>query len=82
MMVRGHELGAAKQAGFTGEDQGYRSMAVSDAVIEQIGEERLIAAFIDCNYEMHTEDKQGVIDRALEVSGYNEVRNRLFPEPT
>lgn len=80
IMVTGHESILAEQAGVPEDDQTEHALAIRDTVLEQLGEPRLIQAYIDCDYEMRTSDKDAVLDRALEVSGYNRVRAELFPE--
>lgn len=44
----------------------------------EIGEERFIRSLMDCDYEMHTEHKDAVVEAAIERSGYLAARERLF----
>jgi hypothetical protein len=52
-----------------------------DAVTAVIGEQRIVQALIDCDYEMRHGDRDAVIARALAASGYLDVRQRLYGPP-
>lgn len=83
MMVLGYELGLAERDGVLEHDaQVSRAGKVMDAVVEEIGWERLVQAFVEADYSMQTKDKSAVSDRALWESGYMAVRERLFPAGT
>lgn len=84
LMVLGHELGLAEEDGITDNDaKGDRAARVRDAVTEVIDWDHLIEVFINTDYELSAQgkDKDAVTDRALEDSGYNAARRRLFGSP-
>lgn len=80
LMLMGYELGAAEDEGITDdEEKGDRAVKVRDAVLSEIGAERFTQALIDADYELDTDDKDAVLERAIETSGYRDARSRLFP---
>ena len=80
MMLMGHELLEAEKEGITDtKEQGRRAVDVRDAVLEIVGKRRFTQVLTDCAFDMETNDLETVLDRALEVSGYSETREQLFP---
>jgi hypothetical protein len=80
MMLLDHELELAAHEGVAENVQAHRAAQIRDAVVERVGRDRVVRAFIDCDYEMKTSDKDAVVLKALEVSGYDEVRRELPPD--
>ena len=80
-LLREHELGLAERAGIAEpQARAERATAVSDTVVEQIGRATLVSTFEICHWAMEGEDMSAVFESALMNSGYNQARNRLFPE--
>jgi hypothetical protein len=77
MMLLDHELELAESEGVAESARAGRAAQVRDAVIDRVGHDRVVRAFIDCDYEMKTSDKDAVVVQALEVSGYNQARQEL-----
>lgn len=78
MMIFGHELGIAENEGVPPAEQGDRAGDVSDAVLDRIGRDHFIETMIAVDFEMNTSDKDAVLNRAFEESGYERVRAELF----
>lgn len=80
VMLMGYELGEAEDEGITDEDEkGDRALKVRDTVLAEIGVERFTQALIDADYDLEADDKDAVLERAIETSGYRAARSRLFP---
>lgn len=80
MMVSGHELGLAEEAGLTGDEKSERAFTVRDAVLDRIGSDRFAQALIDADFDMPNAEKDDVVGEALKRSGYDAARRELFPE--
>ena len=92
MMLLGYELELAAEEGFPDNDELVdRAALVRDTVLDAIGEDRFITAFIDADFDVRPAFPDAdadadadaftdaVLEQALRVSGYTSARQRLFP---
>jgi hypothetical protein len=74
-MTWSHELNLAQAAGLPDD----RAIDIRDAVFADIGDERFVQVLIECHYQIGpADDLAPAFDCALEASGYNAARRRLF----
>ena len=80
MMLLDHELDVAERAGVPEHVRTQSATRIRDAVVADVGQPAIVRVFIDTDYEMRTPDKDAVVARALERSGYDAARRALPPE--
>jgi hypothetical protein len=80
MMLLDHELDMAERAGVPEHVRTQSATRIRDAVVAKVGQPGIVRVFIDTDYEMRTPDKDAVVTRALQASGYDEARRDLPPE--
>lgn len=82
-MLLGHETQLAKEEGWDESVLVMRLVTIRDGVLAEIGGfDYFTDVLIETDFEMRTSDKDRVLDTALERSGYNATRSRLFPPGT
>jgi hypothetical protein len=80
MMLLDHEIDMAERAGVPEHVRTQSATRIRDAVVAEVGQPAIVRTFIDTDYEMRTPDKDAVVARALEASGYDAARRDLPPE--
>jgi hypothetical protein len=81
-IVFNHEYDLADDEGWDESVHEIRARTIRDEVLRQIGVDRFTEFLIVADFEMSKRNKEAVLDRALEESGYNSARQRLFPPGT
>lgn len=80
LMLLGHEMALLEAEGVPNDDDLMRRATEKrDAVLEVISEERFTLALIAADFEMSTGDKDAVVARAVETSGYLAARRGMNP---
>jgi hypothetical protein len=79
-LMLGYELERAEREGFQSEAVLPRAAHVRDRVIDVVGWEHVVTAFLACSRDRPDESVESMVERALDASGYRDAREYLFPK--
>jgi hypothetical protein len=57
-----------------------RAVHVRDRVIDVVGWDHVVTAFLGCSRDRPDESVESMVERSLDASGYRDAREYLFPK--